>query len=91
MTIKMTHMSVRPSINYPIIRSTAYNYPIDLKFDRMIVDISLHNRSKPDFRFLPGRAVGACLLKSSNRLRPTSLAIKLKLYRIILDLNPHNC
>ena len=41
---------VRPSVNFHFFLLTAYSsYPIELKFDRMILDITLHNRSDPDF------------------------------------------
>ena len=49
-------------------RITAYiSYPIELKLRRMILDISSHNCSQPDFSILPSGPLGTRLLKSSNQ------------------------
>ena len=72
---------------------TAYNfYPIEVKFGRMILDISSLDFSEPDFSdFLLGGAVEARLLRSSNRFTGYSIRpIELKLGGRILDISPHN-
>ena len=57
----------------------------------MIKAINPHNRLGPDFPFPPGGAVGARLLKSSNRFPVYSFyPIELKLGRMILDVGLHN-
>ena len=66
----------------------------------MILDIGAQSRPIPDsaiiarsqiFRFSPGGAVGARLLKLSNRFTAYSIyPIELKLGMKILDINLHN-
>ena len=62
---------------------TAYNfYPIELKFGRMILDISRLDRSEPDFRFPSrGRCGGAPL--EIFKLQP----IELELERMKVDMS----
>ena len=49
-------------------RFTPYrSYPIEPKVGRMIQDVRPHNRFESDFPIPPVGAVGARLLKSSNR------------------------
>ena len=65
-------------------------WPTALKLCIMILNISAHSRSVPDFAVSVRGAVWARLLKFSNRFTAfISVAIELKLRRMILDISPH--
>ena len=95
----MTHIrtcvrpSARPSIHLLTILfsiSSVIKWPTELILRRLILDIGVHSRFVLIFRFPPGGAVGARLLKSSNRFAAyTSYVIELKL-GTIPDISPHN-
>ena len=68
-------------------RFTAYSiHPIELKRSRMILDISPHNLTEPDFSISSHEVLWeARLLRSSNRFTAySSYPIHLKLGRLIL-------
>ena len=70
---------------------TAYSsYTIDLKVGRMLLVISQYNRLESDFSISPEGAVGARLLRSSNRFTAYSYPIDRKLDRFIQVISPHN-
>ena len=90
----MTHMSVRTSsgtsVTFRIFCFTAYSsYLVQMQIGSIILDVSLHNGSKP--HFCSGGAVKACPLKSSNQFTAfISHPIELKLGRMISDISPLN-
>ena len=71
-------------------RFTAYSsYPIELKLCRMMLVISLHNRSPSDFSISPRGRCGGAPLEILNRFTAYKFyLIELKLDRMILDISP---
>ena len=68
---------IRPSVNFHIFRFTLYrSYPIELEVVSMIIDVSPHNRSGPNFSIsVQGRCEGGASSNVQIVSQPTILIL----------------